>query len=263
MIGYGISGTTHDFFAYNAAGAVWNGSAFVTWADGSYASYRITATEVGTTGRFTGSAPSGTVTYELRERGASLALSYVVWTDDTNAATAAAQAGVAANLAQEAADNAEQAAISATTAATNTTAIKAKTDLIGTGTALVSAPVTDDGGLLELVIGDDYLAANGRALEWTFSEISGITTSAVGRFGLADAATGTEVYQNTSGTVTEPTAGTFKVSFDIPKAALASLPPGDYNWSVQVTEGSYCITLAKNRQNRTRVKLVTKQTTCS
>lgn len=151
----------------------------------------------------------------------------------------------------------------AATAATNTAAIKAKTDLIGTGTTLVSAPVTDDGGLLELVIGDDYLAANGRALEWTFSEISGITTSAVGRFGLADAATGTEVYQNTSGTVTEPTAGTFKVSFDIPKAALASLPPGDYNWSVQVTEGSYCITLAKNRQNKTRVKLVTKQTTCS
>lgn len=81
MIGYGTSGTTHDFYCYNAAGQVWNGSAFVTWADGDYASYRVTATEVGTTGRFTGTAPSGTETYELRERGASLALSYVVWTE--------------------------------------------------------------------------------------------------------------------------------------------------------------------------------------
>lgn len=82
MIGYGTSGTTHDFFCYNAAGQVWNGSTFVTWADGDYASYRVTATEVGTTGRFTGTAPSGTETYELRERGASLALSYAVWTEN-------------------------------------------------------------------------------------------------------------------------------------------------------------------------------------
>ena len=81
MIGYGTSGTTHDFFCFNAAGQVWNGSAFANWADGSYATYRVTATEVGTTGRFTGTAPSGTETYELRERGASLAASYVVWTD--------------------------------------------------------------------------------------------------------------------------------------------------------------------------------------
>lgn len=95
MIGYGTSGTTHDFFCYNAAGQVWNGSAFVTWADGDYASYRVTATEVGTTGRFTGTAPSGTETYELRERGASVAASYVVWTDDQklkdDAATAVSQ----------------------------------------------------------------------------------------------------------------------------------------------------------------------------
>lgn len=82
MIGYGESGTTHDFFAYNSAGSVWNGAAYVTWADGDYDDYRITATEVGTSGRFTGTAPAGAVRYELRERGATLALSYVVWTDD-------------------------------------------------------------------------------------------------------------------------------------------------------------------------------------
>lgn len=82
MIGYGDSGTTHDFFAYNSAGSVWNGAAYVTWADGDYDDYRITATEVGTSGRFTGTAPTGAVRYELRERAATLALSFVVWTDD-------------------------------------------------------------------------------------------------------------------------------------------------------------------------------------
>lgn len=82
MLGYGASGDTHDFFAFNAAGQVWNGSAFATWSDAAYATYRITATEVGTSGRFTGTAPAGTVSYELRVRGATLALSYVVWTGD-------------------------------------------------------------------------------------------------------------------------------------------------------------------------------------
>ena len=81
MIGYGDSSTTHDFFAYNASGQVWNGSAFATWSDGSYASYRITATQTGTSGRFIGTAPTGTTHYELRVRGATLALSYVVWAE--------------------------------------------------------------------------------------------------------------------------------------------------------------------------------------
>jgi hypothetical protein len=135
--------------------------------------------------------------------------------------------------------------------------------ILGSGTAVIYSPVAGDGTLLELIIGDDYLTANGRALAWTFDEITGITISATGRFGIRDASTGLEVYQNTSGVVTEPTTGTFKVSFDIPKAALSSLPPGDYDWSVQVVEGSYCITVAKNRQRKTRVKLVEKYTTCS
>lgn len=82
MIGYGTSGTTHDFYCYNQSGQVWNGSAFVTWVDGNYASYRVTATETGTSGRFTGTAPAGTANYELRVRGASLAQSYVVWTGE-------------------------------------------------------------------------------------------------------------------------------------------------------------------------------------
>ncbi len=82
MRGNGQSGTAHDFFCFNAAGAVWNGAAFVAWSDGDYVSYRIAATQVGTSGRFTATAPAGTASYELRVRDATLADSYVVWAGD-------------------------------------------------------------------------------------------------------------------------------------------------------------------------------------
>lgn len=142
----------------------------------------------------------------------------------------------------------------------NAVDIKAKTDLIGTGSAVVSAPVSGDGDLLELILETDYLAANGRALEWSFDEITGITTAATGKFGLKDALTGTEVYVNSTGTVTDLGGGTFKVSFNITNTALDGLPPGKYDWSVEVLEGSYKITVARNRQIKTRVDIVEKQT---
>ena len=150
--------------------------------------------------------------------------------------------------------------LSSEIAATQATDIKAKTDLIGSGALLVSAPVSGDGDLLELILETDYLAANGRALEWTFDEIPGITTSATGKFGIKDALTGTEAYVNTTGTVTNLGSGTFKVSFDITNTALAGLTPGKADWSVEVLEGSYKITVARNRQTKTRVDIVEKQT---
>lgn len=77
MQGYGTSGTTHDFFCYNASNAVWNGTAFETWSAGSYTTYRVAATELSGSGAFSGTLPTNAVSYELRERGASLALSYI------------------------------------------------------------------------------------------------------------------------------------------------------------------------------------------
>lgn len=76
MIGYDpyYPGSTHKFRAYDSSGQVWNGTAFEAWNDANFASYKITATRIGTTSRFTGTAPTGTVTYELIYDGASLAL---------------------------------------------------------------------------------------------------------------------------------------------------------------------------------------------
>lgn len=137
----------------------------------------------------------------------------------------------------------------------------AKIALIGTGTALVNTPVSGDGDLLELVLGTDYLAANGRALEWTFDEITGITTSAVGHFGIENAADGTKVYVNTAGIVTDIGYGIFQVAFDISNGALDALTPGNYDWSVEIVEGSTIITIARNRQAKTRVAVVENRTT--
>jgi hypothetical protein len=75
----GDSATTHDFFFYDTAGDVWDGAAFVAWADGDFADYRVAATQQGTSSRFEGTAPTNAVSFELRERGATLALSPVVF----------------------------------------------------------------------------------------------------------------------------------------------------------------------------------------
>lgn len=80
----GASGVNHDFYFYNSAGSVWNGTVFVAWADGDYAAYRVAATELGTSGRYPVPTPPANATnYELRVRGASLAASYVVYEGDT------------------------------------------------------------------------------------------------------------------------------------------------------------------------------------
>ena len=118
----GASGTTHDFFCYDATGQVWNGSAFVAWDDDDYATYRVTATERGTSGTFTGTEPTGTASWEMRVRGASLAASYVVWAE---------QVLVAAIKADPDLGTAEGGMVA------NAAASKAKTDLIGTVRSLI------------------------------------------------------------------------------------------------------------------------------
>jgi hypothetical protein len=81
LIAPGPSGQALDFFAYNAANQVWNGEAYVAWANAAYATYRIPAVETGASGAFTATAPAGMTRFELRLRGASLAASPIVWTE--------------------------------------------------------------------------------------------------------------------------------------------------------------------------------------
>ncbi len=47
--------------------------------------------------------------------------------------------------------------------------IKAKTDPLGSATVTVVSPLSTNGLAIELVIGDDYLVANGRQLDFTIA----------------------------------------------------------------------------------------------
>jgi len=78
FVGMGDTGVDHDVNAENAAGAVWNGTAYVPWDDDDFEDYRIPATEKGTSGEFLATLPAGTVRWKLRVREATLADSVVV-----------------------------------------------------------------------------------------------------------------------------------------------------------------------------------------
>jgi hypothetical protein len=118
MIALAQSNLSYDFEAYNAAGQVWNPTlatpAFVTYTVADYDDYRIEATKQGNANHedikawFYAADVSGAVRWQMRERGASLALSPIVWVGPD-----------------------------VTETVTDLSAIKAKTDLIGTIRSLI------------------------------------------------------------------------------------------------------------------------------
>jgi hypothetical protein len=115
--------------------------------------------------------------------------------------------------------------------------IRDKTALIQAGgTVNVSTPVTSSGQIASpLIIGDDYLAANGRRFRWTVPLPSGyvIATSSA-KFGMR--------YQDdqgvnsfvATGTVTDATGGNVHLDFDVAKTVTGTLRPGWYEWSVEI-----------------------------
>lgn len=110
--------------------------------------------------------------------------------------------------------------------------IKTKTDLITSSTVTSSNPVTTAGTIEStLIIGDDYLNANGRAFSWTVAAITGITAAtATCSFG--------GVYKTSSwlvtGTLTDNGNSTWTLRFDLPKSVTSLLEPGYYDWSVEI-----------------------------
>lgn len=112
--------------------------------------------------------------------------------------------------------------------------IAAKTALISGGSVQVNLPVTATGSLRPIVIGDDYLAANGRAFTWTISAIAGITPgTATAYFG----GTSTGSPQHTflvTGTVTDNGNGTWTVRCDMPRATSATLLEQQYEWTLGI-----------------------------
>lgn len=99
----------------------------------------------------------------------------------------------------------------------------------------------------EIVIGDDYLAANGRAITWSFDAITGVASASdlTCKFGIK-ASDGNSVVITGTVSSTHPHT-TWVASVDIAKADLQGLPDGLATWSTEVsTAGGTEITIAQN-----------------
>jgi hypothetical protein len=131
--------------------------------------------------------------------------------------------------------------------------IRDKTALITNGgTVYVTSPVTATGQLASpLIIGDDYLAANGRRFRWTVALPSGyVIGTSTARFGMRyEDDEGVNSFIAT-GTVTDATGGSVYLDFDVAKTVTGTLRPGWYEWSVEIVSATGVeITRVKSGKN--------------
>jgi hypothetical protein len=102
-------------------------------------------------------------------------------------------------------------------------------------TVTVVAPVSESGQLTELIIGDDYLAANSRALVWSIPEITGMSVAnATAVFGLRKG----EVSVTVNGTVATGDAGEWDVTTEIARTAWGELTEGLAEYSLEIRDSS-------------------------
>jgi hypothetical protein len=131
--------------------------------------------------------------------------------------------------------------------------IRDKTALLSNGgTVYVTSPVTATGQLASpLIIGDDYLAANGRRFRWTVELPSGyVIATSTARFGMRyEDDEGVNEFVAT-GTVTDATGGNVHLDFDVAKTVTGTLRPGWYQWSVEIVSATGTeITRVKSGKN--------------
>jgi hypothetical protein len=131
--------------------------------------------------------------------------------------------------------------------------IRDKTALLSNGgTVYVTSPVTASGQLASpLIIGDDYLAANGRRFRWTVELPSGyVIGTSTARFGMRyEDDEGVNEFIAT-GTVTDATSGNVHLDFDVAKTVTGTLRPGWYQWSVEIVSATGIeITQVKSGKN--------------
>jgi hypothetical protein len=136
--------------------------------------------------------------------------------------------------------------------------INAKAALITSGSVQFTSMVNTDGYIDgDIIIGDDYLAANGRAFQWTFtpnSEFVAATSSC--KFGGSNA-DGTSTWL-VAGTVTDNGNGTWTISFDLPLSTTSTLLEGLHDWSVECISVTN-VEITKKRSGK-KVKVVRKWT---
>lgn len=135
-------------------------------------------------------------------------------------------------------------------------AIKTKTDLIGTATAFVSSPTQQADKIVgPLIIGDDYLHADNRAITFNVTTAFDPATCFLGfenEKGVALLLEGSKVSY---------TDGVAVIRFEITKTQSANLRPGPYDYSIEIRGASANeVTVIHSKTNGARVTWIRKYT---
>jgi hypothetical protein len=96
------------------------------------------------------------------------------------------------------------------------------------------SPVTQSGQLKELIIGDDYLVANDRALVWTFAPIAGMDIAdATATLGVKRG----QINVTWSGSVSVDGNGQWQATIEIENDKWVGVTQGLYEYSLEITDG--------------------------
>lgn len=115
--------------------------------------------------------------------------------------------------------------------------IWSKAGLINSGVTISSAPVLASGEFAEpLVIGDDYLVANNRALSWT---IAASVTPVLAKLGFRHRKDSTEKYtlSASDGRIVSLGSNQYRLDFEQAAAVTLGKRPGDYEYSLDIRDG--------------------------
>jgi hypothetical protein len=125
------------------------------------------------------------------------------------------------------------------------------TSMISPSIITAASVVAPNGSIPEIIIGDDYLAANDRAFEFTVSAPVGLTIgSCICKFGGKGRSGGMWLV---TGTLTDVGSGNWKLSFELDSSITEILKPGEYSWSVAVEQASTSITKVRSSGKTTLV----------
>ena len=102
------------------------------------------------------------------------------------------------------------------------------------GSVQNSTPVTTTGTISNVVIGDDYKAASGRAFNWTVAVPAFERSGSKCYFGGSAKHKGKWLVEGTITEVTIDTVDKWQLSFELDAADTAECLPGCYDWSVEL-----------------------------
>ena len=140
--------------------------------------------------------------------------------------------------------------------------IRDKTALITSGSVQTSIPVTAQGQITgPLMIGDDYLTANGRSFDWIIPLPSGfVAATSTCKFGMIfEDESGVSQF-NLSGTVTDVGGGNVRLRFELPRATTGTLKAGFHRWSTEIVSAAGVEVTAVAYSDRKLVEWREKQT---